>query len=397
MTDKDSETRETEKAKEKEKVRKAAQQLYSGEELDQMLSISHPKRWGIILTIFILLIALGVWAFLGRIPTEVTGRAVMLGERGVFTILSKTNGTVTNLFIREGDILAAGDPIATIHNPQLRGFITSVKKIQVKIGNINKELDILKTSFKTRLELYKEGLIAKSLLEDFRTRLIDKEINLEEANMSLASTFSDLEKVSSASPEAFQLAEENILSGEFNPEELEKTLTTVVSPEEGRVLEILVRKGDIIDVKAPLVWMERPQNVENPELVFYSYFPLQVGNRIKPGMSVTIEPTTVDVQEYGSIIGKVVAISPFTLSEQELIATLGNRQLVKYLTEDLTSVIQVIIAGKHDPSTKSGFAWTSGKGPPFKIQTGSVSVVKVLVEEQPPISYLIPLWKLKPY
>lgn len=383
---------------EKEKAEKAALQLYSSEELDQMLALSQPKAWGIIGTLFILIIALIIWAFFGRIPTEVTGRGVMLGARGVFTILSKTQGTVTNIYIQEAELVPAKAPIATIHNPGLRGFITSIKKTQIKIQNIEKELDIFKKSYATRAQLYKEGLIAAALLEDFKTKLIEKEIHLEEAKMSLASIFSDLEKVSSTSPEAFLEEEEKIFAGEFDQAKLERTLTTVLSPEEGKVLEILVKTSDIVDVKTPLVWMEKPHDVEHEgKLVFYSYFPTGVGDRIKPGMSVTIEPTTINAREYGSILGIVKEVSPFTLSEQQLLTTLGNRQLVKYLTEDLSSVVQVIIEGKIDPSTVSGFAWTSGAGPALHIPTGSVSIVKVLVEEQPPISYLIPLWKIKPY
>lgn len=396
MSDKEADEKE---GSEKKKAEKAAERLYASEELDQMLSISQPRRWGIILTVFFLLLALTLWAFMGRIPTEANGRAVTLGAKGIFTILSKTNGTVTNIFIREGENVLAGSPIATIHNPQMRGLITSIKKTQTKIHNINIELDILRKSYATRTELYKEGLIAKALLEDFKTKLIDKEIQLEEARSSLATTLSDLEKIASISPKAFYLEEKRILEEKdpIHDEELGRLLSTVRSPEDGKALEILVKQDDIIDAKAPLVWMEKPQNPEKQEVVFYSYFPVQVGNRIKPGMYVSIEPTTVNVQEYGSIMGTVKEVSPFTLSEQQLLTTLGNRQLVKYLTEDLSSVIQVIVEGKQDPSTESGFAWTSGKGPPFKIPTGSVSTVKVLVEEQPPISYLIPLWKLKPY
>lgn len=401
MSDKETSEKEVNEKSlsEKEKVEKAAERLYSSEELDQMLSIAQPRRWGIVITIFFLLFALTVWAFIGRIPTEVNGRAVTLGSGGIFTVFAKTNGTVTDIYIKEGESILAGSPIMTVHNTQIKGLITSIQKTQSKIRNIKLELDILGKSYATRTELYKEGLIAKALLEDFKTKLIDKEISMDEARTSLARTLSELEKISSISPKAFDLEEKKILEEKLpiNEEELEQVLSTVLSPEEGRALEILVRLGDQVDVKTPLTWMERPQDLGNQELVFFSYFPVQVGNRIKSGMSVTIEPTTVNVQEYGSIIGRVKEVSPFTLSEQQLLSTLGNRQLVKYLTEDLLSVIQVIVEGKPDPSTESGFAWTSGEGPPFKIPTGSVSVVKVLVEEQPPISYLIPLWKLKPY
>ena len=41
-------------------------------------------------------------------------------------------------------------------------------------------------------------------------------------------------------------------------------------------------------------------------------------------------------------------------------------------------------------SRSSGFAWWSGTGPPYKITTGSIVTVDIVVEQVRPISLVIP-------
>ncbi len=44
-----------------------------------------------------------------------------------------------------------------------------------------------------------------------------------------------------------------------------------------------------------------------------------------------------------------------------------------------------------DPRTASEYAWSSSKGPPFKVDTGTRVIVSTVVERRPPISYVLPL------
>lgn len=378
-----------------EKIRESAKRRVSSEQLDQMLALSQPRRWVIIISVLILLICLIVWAFFGRIPTEVDGKGVVLGSKGVYSILAKTGGTINHIYVENGQTISEGKAIASIYNPQLRSLLSEIEKNQFKIKSLEAEVEILKKSYETRTSLYEQGLMAKALLEDLKTKVIEKEINLEEAKASLANLYGDLEKASSSTKEEFLAKEAELRASKtsVNLSDLENELTTIKAPSEGVVLELLVKVGDVVEVKDPIVWMEYPHK-ENEKL-FFCYVPIQYGNKIKPGMRVQIDPSTVNVQEYGSIVGKVKEVSPFAISESELNNILRNKQLVKYLTEDIPAVTQIIVEANTDESTPSGFAWTSGKGPPFNIPTGTVCIIKVIVEEEPPISYLIPLWKLK--
>jgi HlyD family secretion protein len=43
-----------------------------------------------------------------------------------------------------------------------------------------------------------------------------------------------------------------------------------------------------------------------------------------------------------------------------------------------------------DPSTPSGYAWTSSRGPGSKVTAGTTANVEVEVESRSPISFLLP-------
>lgn len=357
------------------------------------LKIVQPKRWGLLIGVLLIIAAVGIWSFVGRIPIEVTGKCVAFNPMGIFVVQTKASGTIQQIVPQEGDIVAKGDLIATVYNPHLRALLRQILMNEFKIKNLQSDLATLKSTLTTREALLKEGLIAKKFVEDSKTLVSDKEIAIEEARSALVGAFTDLEKISSYWPEEFnknglQIKPENLI-------EIENQLSKVTAPQDGLVLEVLVSVGDIVDEKAPLVWLEYP-SVNKEGIIFYATVPAEAGDKVRIGQEAHIEPFLANPQEYGSIIGFVTSISPYLASETELYNNLRNKQLVSYLTEGSQPVRLVIIEPKKDLSTASGVAWTSQNGPPFSISTGSIGKVKITVEEQPPISFLIPTWKLKP-
>lgn len=367
------------------------------DKLQQQLYIVHPKRKYVLFIICILLIALIVWSFLGRIPTEISGRGVALSPKGVFDIEAKAAGVITEINVKKGDIIDPTTLLMTVYNPILKGIISNIRSTQFKVGQLGRELKILETSLQEKQELLKKGLIGKAIVSEARAAVIDKQISIQDAKSALLNYFSELERNSACGKEEIEGKEEQFFK-EDSAEllKLESCLSQVRSPNSGRVLEILANIGESINVQKPLVWMEYLYSETEP-LIFFSFVPIQKGTRISSGMKVEIEPVTVNPQEYGSMMGTVTEVSSYAVSEQELMNTLHNHQLVNYLIEGAPAALQLTVAPIVDEKTPSGYKWTSGDGPPFKIPTGTIGTIKVLVEEQPPISYLIPLWKLKPH
>ena len=90
-----------------------------------------------------------------------------------------------------------------------------------------------------------------------------------------------------------------------------------------------------------------------------------------------------------------VVVSNTPVSEEELLQRVGNQKIVSLLEGKAQAVVLVTVCPTLEKGNPSGYKWTSKNGPPFPIETGTVATLRVILEEERPISYLIPLWKLR--
>ena len=119
------------------------------------------------------------------------------------------------------------------------------------------------------------------------------------------------------------------------------------------------------------------------------YVPTE-GKRIEAGMTARVSPVTVRREEFGFMIGDVDFVSPQPATPAGMQRTLGNPILVQQLS-GFGAPFLVRVDLQADPSTPSGFRWSSSEGPPRAVESGTAVSVEVVVEEQRPISLVIPL------
>jgi HlyD family secretion protein len=106
-------------------------------------------------------------------------------------------------------------------------------------------------------------------------------------------------------------------------------------------------------------------------------------------MEAQVVPDSVKRAEYGSMKGRVARVSRQDVSDDDVDRILHNRQLTKSLFDGH----QALLAHVELSPTKdnaSGFEWWSGKGPPYRIEAGTVATVDVIVERVRPISLVVP-------
>jgi hypothetical protein len=113
------------------------------------------------------------------------------------------------------------------------------------------------------------------------------------------------------------------------------------------------------------------------------------GRRVRPGMKILISPTSTRQEESGSILGIVSRVSEFPATPQEMMHTLQNEKLVQALYS-VSAPIEIYADLTPDPATKTGYRWSSGKGPSMKIESRTQCHAAVIIEEQTPISLAIP-------
>lgn len=166
--------------------------------------------------------------------------------------------------------------------------------------------------------------------------------------------------------------------------------SAVVSRVDGRVLEVQARKGDMTSPGANLVSLERMGNTVKLEVILY--VKAEDGKSIMPGMEAQISPSTVKKEEYGYMLGRVVSVSEYPATAEGMMVSLGSKELVSKLSGE-GAPLEVRIDVVTDEGTVSGYKWSSSKGPPLTINSGTLCAGTVTVREIRPISMVIPMVK----
>ena len=101
-------------------------------------------------------------------------------------------------------------------------------------------------------------------------------------------------------------------------------------------------------------------------------------------------PSTVNQNEYGSILSVVKDVSEYAISEKAILNHIHNSDVARFLSNE-QAVTQVIAEPIHNPNDPNQWTWTSKKGPRIQFSPGAVGSVNVTIERIHPIYYLIPL------
>ncbi|MCK4712410.1 MAG: biotin/lipoyl-binding protein [Marinosulfonomonas sp.] len=158
----------------------------------------------------------------------------------------------------------------------------------------------------------------------------------------------------------------------------------------GRVIQINVAQGDAVDSGQSLIVIDH--EAASDHLSLDLYIPISSHDRIVPGMKVDIEPYTVDKNLHGWLIGEVLEVDDFVASRDAIMADLQNRTLLNLVIHD-GPVYRIRVKLSRDESTATGYRWSDGKGPSFKLHAGNICTAFVHIEDKAPIDYLIPIFK----
>ena len=156
---------------------------------------------------------------------------------------------------------------------------------------------------------------------------------------------------------------------------------------QGTILEVAVQPGQVLGMglRVGTIEMDDP----NGQLTNLAFFNVRDGKRIFVGDHAHVTPSTVQREREGSIVGTVRRVSPFPITEEGVVNTVGNEEIAKALLQQ-GGAIEVEIDLEHDPNSYSGFRWTS-KDPEKKFSAGTTATVRITIEQRAPITYLLPI------
>lgn len=430
----------------------ALDRLSSPEQLDQLITVTRPRGWIALLGLICILLTGIVWGFVGGIPLKVNGTGMITASEGVTNVIHPVSGRITDVKVKQGDYVRKGDVIARIEQGSLVDTINTLKKdielakyfdieefnegnielssslsdvydialeIRQTSGLMNKEQNLsrykqaglnldqykldaalLQKDVEEKKSLYENGAISKKEYDDAVSEL-------EAANTKVQIAREELiqEQVNTLTPDEKlhleyliqQLETKKAIIISEMTDKLNKAVeelnhySKIVSQVEGRILEINVEKGNIIGQGESIAKVIRDDKTVN-SLEVVLYVSPQEGKKVMAGMDAHVSPTIIKKEDYGYMIGKVISVSEYPTSVQSIVQKLGNEQLANEFSAG-SAPIEVRVNLIPDPSTYSGFKWSTSKGPDMKIDSGNICTGSIVIQNRRPVEMVVPYLK----
>ncbi len=100
--------------------KEALKKLSSSDDLDRLMCVTDSRGWVALFAGGILLVAVLVWSFLGRIPVSISGEGITMVTGTINAVFLRTNGILRQFSVKEGDIIHKGEVLAVVEQPELK-------------------------------------------------------------------------------------------------------------------------------------------------------------------------------------------------------------------------------------------------------------------------------------
>lgn len=374
--------------------------------------------------------ALGLWALLWPVPTEVRGQGVLLPPDNAGVLDARASGQVRTLPVRVGQSVRRGQVLMTLHLPVLERQLQQQRGNLSQLERINRDLDR-----RDRLRLASERgavetALAKLAEDGRRFRALqatyaEKLRNLEWLSRRQVVAPLSAEVVAAeqgftgagASLDQVRVEERRVLADwqrvklqieteaqqrRFRIEDLRREIAVsearidfdgrVVAKRDGDVLDLQVIEGQSVAVGQRLGTIgQSVRATEAPEaLRAVAYFAPADARRLPVGLPVEVVPLWNQRSRFGGIVGEVREVLALPATVEDVSTTTGNPQLARDLTRG-GPVMRAEISLARDPGSRDGYRWTlSGGSGVFPVRTGLTVTTHAYVEWRTPLSYLLP-------
>lgn len=402
----------------------ALERLSSPEQLDQLMAVTTPRGWLLLVGVGALLATALVWGVLGSVPERIAGQGILTRSGGVLEVEAAADGKVTDVSVRVGDHVSQGQVIARIDRPDLvlriqqaRALVLELRgqhqqqqqfgatdvrlqgaalaqqreQLRAAIDAGKSSLAALNESVASDEEAFGQGLITRRELLATMEERDQAEARVRQSESELVRLDAEWGQVRNQADKAGQESASALTEAERELKRLENELRTtgeVTSPYTGLVLEVMAEQGTMVTRGQPMLTVSLDgKAVKGLEAIIY--IPSVHGKKIKPGMDVQIAPNTVKKEEFGYLMGKVTYVSDFPVTPQGMARVLKNEHLVTALSGN-DAPYQIHVDLLPDGDNVSTYRWTSSEGPPLRIQSGTMASAGVVVDRRKPILMVIP-------
>ena len=396
--------------------------------LDQAITVINDHGWISLVALGVLLVAAIIWGIFGRIPEKVNGSGLLINSSELMSVTYNYGGTIRNVFLSNGQDVHKGQVIARIEREDLLENIQiatqrlsnlqqtydtttplinrqadmtddmlakSESDFRSQIENVSRQIETAKRKEKNMKELFDDGLITEMEYLEAHKEVLSMEMQKQSAEQQLLNAGVNRVRTSTESKQEKMNLQHQIAEAKKQLEIERKNYqiaTKIVSPVSGKIYEISVARGSYVPPGSTVAIVE-PISSDGGTLQAVMYFPVKDGKRIKRGMNIAVIPSTIKQEEYGYIQGIVTSVSDFPVSPQYLQTVMQNPALAQGFAAD--PPIEVKISMVTDPTTETGFHWSSSRGPNDTLTPGIPTTGFVIVRSQRPIEMIVPLIKKK--
>ncbi|MGD9873996.1 MAG: NHLP bacteriocin system secretion protein [Kiritimatiellia bacterium] len=403
--------------------------LSSPEELDKLIQITTPKGWMWMAGLGLAVLGALVWAFTGSLSDKVTGQGIIIRSGGVYDVIAGSSGRVKDIYFGPGDEVQRGQTIARIEQVELANRLRLAKErlneeisnrqrvaetadLQIKMeeesfkqqGEINlttirdmmEKTAWLKKRLQGEKKLLKDGLVTSMEVEQTRQLIAETERGISMVSNRIAQAGIDLSKAREAGLLNIKNADDAVVRAEQDVETIQRNLddaSRVISRYSGTIVSVDIDEGMMVSPSTPVAKIELSgRDISTMEVAMF--IPARDGKKVGLGMMAEVSPSTVKKEEFGYMPAIVTYVSSFPATEEDMFTLLHNESLVRSLSSQGVP-IQINATLIPDARQRSGFKWSSPKGPDTKILTGTICDCSVSVAEHRPIDLVIPMFKKK--
>lgn len=406
-----------------EKVfRKAAlDRLSSPEQLDRLVTITSPRSWIALSGLAVLAVFALAWGIFGVVPTNVPAKGLLVAEGGrVLAAMAPAGGVVRQVGVRLGETVTKGQQVIAIQQDEADRKLSGARDVLAEREQeqasrsvvLQRELAARKANLRQRAAALQQSANAAAesiayqekrarnhrdmLAKGFSTgeKLNEIETELNRARRDLADAQAqraalDAEEVQAqldTDRDLTRLAD-GVAEARRRIDELQtqiRVASAVIAPADGRVVEVKVSDGAVVATGQPLLSIE----TTGSGLQAVVYIPTEHGKKVLAGMPGRISPAPVQKEEFGTLLGRVAAVSAYPATREGMAGVLHNAVLVDaYLKEGAPYEARIDLTAADTPS---GYAWTSVRGPDIDLTSGTTVEATIAVREQAPITLILP-------
>lgn len=398
----------------------------SSEQFKELIRLTTPRDWIILSSFVFIILVIILWGFFGKVPTYVQGQGILLGkDASIFDAVAPEGATrVISIKVKPGDRILKNDVIAYLDAPDLgkqviiaQNYLQTIKEkyaaltstSQEEIKQRQIEFDQNQSIEKDAIKLHTEELAAVTDLLQRKQNLEKRGIMTREQVMETLTSYYAVQKTLEGIRTQLIQNEENIanfkqdwrerllklelqiIDAQRDLDKLQNELAlskVVHSPVEGIVTNIQASIGDSVKTGDPIISIAS----EGKGLDAILFIPAKDGQRVKENMKALVSPEIIEKEKYGSLEGIIESVSSYPISARSMLAILHNKELVdRFMKNNIAIGLRATILS--DPSTYSGYKWSSTNGPNQKVSAGMVVTAEVTVEKQAPFSLIIPAFK----